>query len=61
MNNREFFEAVVKLRQLQKDYFKTRSSMALQASKKQEKLIDEEVIRVNEVLLNKAKQGDLGL
>lgn len=59
MNPKEFFESVVKLRELQKEYFKTRSSMALSASKKQEKLIDDEIARVNIVLSNKAKQGHL--
>lgn len=61
MNSKEFFEAVVKLRQPQKDYFKTRLSMALQASKKQEALIDSEINRVNGILENKNKQGELDL
>lgn len=61
MNSKQFFEAVVKLRELQKDYFKTRSSMSLTASKKQEKIIDDEIKRVNVILLNKDKQGKLGL
>lgn len=61
MRKIEFFEAVVKLRELQKDYFKTRSSMALSASKRQEKLIDDEIVRVNTVLSNKNRQGKLGL
>ena len=61
MNSKQFFEAVVKLRELQKDYFKTRSSMALSASKRQEKLIDDEIIRVNGILSDKNKQGELGL
>lgn len=59
MNSKQFFDAVVKLRNLQKEYYKTRSSMALSASKKQEKLIDDEIDRVNTVLANKAKQGEL--
>lgn len=61
MNSKQFFEAVVKLRELQKDYFKTRSSMALAASKRQEKFIDDEIARVNTVLSNKNKQGEFGL
>lgn len=60
MNSKQFFDAVVKLRNLQKEYYKTRSSMALSASKKQEKLIDDEINRVNTVLANKAKQGEFG-
>lgn len=59
MNSKHFFDAVVKLRNLQKEYYKTRSSMALSASKKQEKFIDDEIDRVNTVLANKAKQGEL--
>ncbi|WP_293666490.1 hypothetical protein [uncultured Parabacteroides sp.] len=61
MKPKQFFEAVVKLRQLQKEYFRTRSSITLQASKRQEKLIDDEISRVNSVLSNKGKQGELGL
>lgn len=41
------FNAVVKLRKLQKEFIKTRSSMVLAACKKQEKIIDEEITRVN--------------
>lgn len=61
MNSKQFFEAVVKLRELQKRYFKSRLSMDLSASKRQEKLIDDEIARVNTVLSNKNKQGELGL
>lgn len=61
MNSKQFFESVVKMRQLQKEYFRTRSSITLQASKKQEKLIDDEISRVNSVLSGKNKQGELGL
>lgn len=61
MKPKQFFEAVVKLRQLQKEYFRTRSSITLQASKRQEKLIDDEISRVNSVLSNKGRQGELGL
>lgn len=61
MDSKQFFEAVVKMRQLQKEFFRTRSSIALQASKNQEKLIDDEISRVNSVLSIKNKQGELGL
>lgn len=47
MNAREFFDNTVKLRQLQKMYFKLRTSTALAACKRQEKIIDEEISRVN--------------
>lgn len=46
MNSREFFDAVVKLRELQKSYYKVRTSRALTACKRQEKMIDEEIVRV---------------
>lgn len=46
MNSREFFDAVVKLRELQKSYYKVRTSIALTACKRQEKMIDEEIVRV---------------
>ncbi|MEY8608444.1 hypothetical protein AALM74_04600 [Parabacteroides segnis] len=61
MNSKQFFEAVVKLRELQKRYFKSRLSMDLSASKRQEKIIDDEIARVDTVLSNKNKQGELGL
>lgn len=60
MEAKQFFEEVAKMRQLQKDYFKTRSSMALYASKKQEKLIDDEIARAQGVL-ERNKQMNLGL
>ncbi len=58
MKPREFFDAVVKLRQLQKRYFKERTSTALTACKKQEKIIDEEISRVNKQV---EKDGQLRL
>lgn len=58
MNAKEFFEEVSKMRDYQKEYFRTRSSLALQASKKQEKLIDEEIRRVRGVL-GKKNEKDL--
>ena len=61
MNSKQFFEAVVKLRELQKRYFKSRLSMDLSASKRQEKIIDDEIARVDTVLSNKNKQGELAL
>lgn len=61
MNNKQFFDAVVIMRRLQKEYFRTRSSLALQASKKQEKVIDDEITRVNNLLANRNKQGELEL
>jgi len=50
MDHREFYDAVKKIRELQKEYFKTRSQYTPEASKKQEKLIDAEIARVKSVL-----------
>lgn len=47
MTAREFYDATVKLRQLQKAYLKCRTSTILAACKRQEKLIDEEIVRVD--------------
>lgn len=61
MNSKQFFEAVENMRRLQKEYFRTRSSLALQAAKKQEKVIDEEIARVNNLLEKRNEQGQLDL
>lgn len=50
MNSKQFYSEMVKLRRLQKEYFKTRSSDTLRASKKQEKLIDDEIERVDKLI-----------
>lgn len=50
MNSREFFDKVAQMRRMQKEYFKTRSSMALSKSKQLEKEIDEEIKRVEGIL-----------
>lgn len=50
MNAKEFFYEVKKMRKLQKEYFKTRSSITLGACKKQEKIIDDEIKRVQSKL-----------
>lgn len=59
MNPKEFFEKVVKMREAQKNYFKTRSSMALQLSKRLEKEIDDEIARVNQVINKPNPQSSL--
>lgn len=61
MNHEEFFKAVENMRRLQKEYIRTRSSLALQAAKKQEKVIDEEIARVNNLLEKRNEQGQLDL
>lgn len=50
MKAREFFDKVVQMCRMQKDYFKTRSSMSLQRSKQLEKEIDDEIKRVEDIL-----------
>ena len=50
MKHREFFDEVAKLRDLQKKYFKTRASIDLIACRKQEKKIDEEIVRVQRLV-----------
>lgn len=58
MKHREFFDEVAKLRKLQKAYIKIRTSIALAACKRQEKLIDDEISRVNGIV---DKDGQLRL
>lgn len=61
MNSKQFYEAVENMRRLQKEYYRTRSSLALEASKRQERVIDEEIARVNNLLEKRNEQGELGL
>lgn len=59
MEARQFFEEVAKMRLLQKEYYKTHSSLALQAAKKQEKLIDNEIERVRVITGRREQQQSL--
>lgn len=59
MNAKEFFEKVVKMREAQKNYFKTRSSMDLQLSKKLEREIDNEIARANQIINKPNPQSSL--
>ena len=49
MNSRDFFDKVALMRQLQKEYFKTRSKSVLEQCKVVEKEVDVEIKRVNAV------------
>ena len=49
MNARQFFDKVVEMRRLQKEYFKTRSHLTLEKSKAIEKEIDKEIKRVQDI------------
>lgn len=49
MNALEFYKTVVRMRQAQKDYFRTRRPCDLQRSKDIEKVIDNEIARVEKI------------
>lgn len=53
MDARQFFTLVSRMRQAQKQYFKTRNNNDLRTSKQLEKEIDAEIKRVNEILQRK--------
>ena len=53
MNSREFFNKVAFMRQLQKEYFNTRSKSILAECKKVERDIDTEIKRVNAIIQSK--------
>ena len=47
MDARTFFDLVSKMRDKQREYFRTRSTAALRESKQLEKRVDDEINRVN--------------
>lgn len=49
MNAKQFFDKVVEMRRLQKEYFKSRSARALEQSKRVEREIDNEIKRVQDI------------
>lgn len=49
MNTRQFFDKVVEMRRLQKEYFKSRSARVLEQSKQVEREIDNEIKRVQDI------------
>lgn len=49
MNARQFFDKVVEMRRLQKEYFKSRSHLILEKSKAVEREIDQEIKRVQDI------------
>lgn len=53
MTNREFFDKVAAMRAAQKKYFKSRSRFDLDAAKRLEKEIDNEIARVAAIQNNK--------
>ena len=50
MTPKEFFYAVSNMRDAQKAYFKTRSQSNLRAARAAERSIDEEIVRVKNIL-----------
>lgn len=50
MDAKQFFRLVAQLRAKQKEYFQTRSQTALRESKQLEKVVDDEIERVNNIL-----------
>ena len=50
MTPKEFFDKVCRMREAQKEYFRTRSGRALSDSKRLEQEIDAEIERVNKVM-----------
>ena len=61
MTAREFFDKVTQMRQFQKEYFKTRSGIALQRSKSLEREIDAEIERVNNIVRSKEQPQQANL
>lgn len=59
MNSRDFFDKVALMRQLQKEYFKTRSKSVLEQCKVIEKEVDVEIKRVNAILGNQPIEKSL--
>lgn len=50
MKAREFFDLVSRMRDSQKEYFRTRSNAAMTTSKQLESQVDKEIARVMEIL-----------
>lgn len=59
MNSREFFSKVALMRQLQQEYFKTRSKSVLNECKTVEREVDAEIKRVNAIIGNQPKEQEL--
>ena len=55
MTAKDFFDLVARMRDKQKEYFRTRSGSVLKESKQLEKQVDEEIRRVNGII--RERQG----
>ncbi len=49
MTPKEFFDLVARMRKMQQEYFRTRTSASLSVSKKLERAVDAEIERVNRI------------
>lgn len=58
MTSIEFYKAVKEMRRLQKAYSRSRKYDDLEASKKQERMIDAEIMRVETITANMNKETD---
>ena len=56
MDSREFFNKVALMRQLQQEYFRTRSRSVLTNCKNVERVIDAEIKRVNAIMERRQKE-----
>lgn len=59
MDNREFFDKVALMRQLQQEYFRTKSRSVLTNCKNVERVIDAEIKRVNAIIERRQKEQEL--
>lgn len=57
MKPREFFDAVARMREKQKEYFRTRTSASLSESKRLEKVVDDEIKRVENIIYKQQNPG----
>ena len=56
MTPKEFYDAVVAMREAQKVYFYSRTTSSLQQAKRAEKKVDEEIERVTHLLRKKDEE-----
>lgn len=55
----QFYRLVVEMRKQQKRYFKLHSYSALMETRKIERMIDAEIERVEQIVMQREKQGEL--
>lgn len=57
MDSKQFYETVKNMRLAQKEYFRTHTQTALKKSKSLEKVIDNEIERVEKILQKQREPG----